>query len=222
MEIGGIPNSLSIYISFDKNETQSSILPKQRIVPFEQNQNQQQSEKNISPKNQNVDFSIKKELTPEEKKRVEELKRIDAKVRAHEMAHLSAGGGLVRGGANFTYEVGPDGKAYAVAGEVKIDMSADPDDPEKTIQKMQQVRRAALAPADPSPQDRSVAQQASNIEAQMRAKILQERSKTKDIISIYKKNDFHSSAGRKFENQDNLSLINNSLVSLKRKVNFSI
>ncbi len=120
----------------------------------------------------------KKELSPEEQKRVQELKQIDSKVRAHEMAHLAAGGGLVRGGASFTYEIGPDGKQYAVAGEVKIDMSVDSNDPEGAIQKMQQVRRAALAPADPSPQDRSVAQQASYIESQMRAKLLEEKSKT--------------------------------------------
>lgn len=128
-----------------------------------------------------------KELSPEEQKRVQELKQIDAKVRAHEMAHLAAGGGLVRGGASFTYEIGPDGKQYAVAGEVKIDMSANPDDPEGAIQKMQQVRRAALAPADPSPQDRSVAQQASNIESQMRAKLLEEKSKAMGkFTNIYK------------------------------------
>lgn len=106
----------------------------------------------------------KKELSDEDKKLVEQLKIIDQKVRAHEQAHLAAGGNLVRGGASFQYQAGPDGKQYAVGGEVKIDASPVPDDPEKTMQKMQQVRRAALAPGDPSPQDRKVAAEASQIE----------------------------------------------------------
>lgn len=100
-----------------------------------------------------------------ERKRIDELKRIDAKVRAHESAHLAAGGHLVKGGANFKYTTGPDGKQYAISGEVQIDISEVPDDPEATIRKMQQVRRAALAPSDPSPQDLAVAQTASAKEA---------------------------------------------------------
>lgn len=214
----GISNSSSVFVSFERNDIHSSILLNQRIIPLEDKQSILPNDRSGSLKNQKVYFADKKELSPEEQKRVEELKRIDSKVRAHEMAHLSAGGGLVRGGANFTYEIGPDGKAYAVAGEVKIDMSADPNDPEKTIQKMQQVRRAALAPADPSPQDRSVAQQASNIEAQMRAKILQEKLKLKNIFSVYRKNDFYSISNNGFENQENIPLVNDSFVSLKRRV----
>ncbi|MFN3305759.1 MAG: putative metalloprotease CJM1_0395 family protein [Candidatus Kapaibacteriota bacterium] len=146
-----------------------------------------------SPKENSTGTSPKfsgKELSPEEQRRLQELKQIDSKVRAHEMAHLAAGGGLVRGGASFKYEIGPDGKQYAVAGEVKIDMSFNPDDPESAIQKMQQVRRAALAPADPSPQDRSVAQQASNIESQMRAKLLEEKSKTMSKFHKAYKNSY--------------------------------
>ena len=41
------------------------------------------------------------ELTEEEKKQVENLKKIDQKVKAHERAHMSAGSGLIIGGANF-------------------------------------------------------------------------------------------------------------------------
>lgn len=180
-------------------------------------------------KNENKNSKIgTKELTPEEQKRVEELKRIDAKVRAHEMAHLAAGGGLVRGGASYTYEIGPDGKQYAVGGEVKIDMSVNPDDPEGAIQKMQQVRRAALAPADPSPQDRSVAQQASNIEAQMRAKLMEEKAKTQNKLSkVYKSyQDFgnnNSSSIIPDENAKKADFIPTpSVQSLKKKIDFIV
>jgi len=84
------------------------------------------------------------------------LRRRDGEVRAHESAHMAAGGSLVRGGASFTYEVGPDGRTYAVGGEVSIDTSSVPGDPAATMRKMQQVRAAALAPASPSGQDRAV------------------------------------------------------------------
>lgn len=166
----------------------------------------------------------KKELSPEEQKRVEELKRIDAKVRAHEMAHLAAGGGLVRGGANYTYEIGPDGKQYAVGGEIKIDMSVNPDDPEGAVQKMQQVRRAALAPADPSPQDRSVAQQASNIEAQMRAKLAEEKTKPQNkLTKVYKSYLENQEPNYSKEiSKRNEMIATPSIQSLKRKVNITI
>ena len=117
-----------------------------------------------------------RELTPEEKQRVAELKAIDQAVRNHEQAHLSAAGGLARGGANFDYVTGPDGKRYAVGGEVQIDTSGVPDDPEATISKAQNIRRAALAPAKPSSQDQRVAARATQLEFEARAQLAQERS----------------------------------------------
>ena len=110
------------------------------------------------------------DLSPEEKREVQALKRRDQEVRAHELAHMAAGSGVVIGGANYEYQRGPDGKMYAVGGEVKIDTSRE-NDPAQTIRKMQQVKRAALAPAQPSGQDRSVAAQASQIEAEARIEL---------------------------------------------------
>lgn len=99
-------------------------------------------------------------LSEEDAAQVQKLKQTDRKVRTHEQAHMAAGAGLVRGGARFTYENGPDGVRYAVGGEVSIDTSTGKT-PQETIARMQRVRAAALAPADPSPQDRSVAAAAS-------------------------------------------------------------
>jgi len=95
-------------------------------------------------------------LTQEEKLVLTKLQQVDTQVRAHEMAHLAAAGHYARSGANFQYQRGPDGKSYAVGGEVQIDTSRE-STPEATIRKMRVVRAAALAPADPSPQDRKVA-----------------------------------------------------------------
>ena len=105
-------------------------------------------------------------LTDAEKKIVEELKQADAEIKRHEMAHVAAGAGITTSGANYTYKTGPDGQRYAVAGDVKINMSAVPGDPQATIDKMAKVKRAALAPASPSAQDRRVASKASALAAQ--------------------------------------------------------
>ena len=115
------------------------------------------------------------ELTSEEQQQVSELKQRDREVRAHEAAHMAAGGGYVRGGVSFTYQAGPDGKRYAVGGEVSIDTSAEKD-PNATIRKMQTVRSAALAPANPSGQDRAVAAAATAQEAQARQQMNAEKS----------------------------------------------
>jgi len=110
------------------------------------------------------------ELSPEQKQEVEKLKKRDQEVKTHENAHMSAGAGIVQGGATYQYQRGSDGRMYAVGGEVKIDTSRERN-PEDTIRKMQQVKKAALSPSQPSAQDRSVAAQASQIEAEARTEI---------------------------------------------------
>lgn len=120
------------------------------------------------------------ELSPEAQREVEALKKADAEVRAHEAAHLAAAGGLARGGASYTYKVGPDGKRYAVAGEVRLDTSPVPGDPEATLAKAQRLRAAALAPGNPSPQDRAVAAAASAMAARASAEA---RGKGMDLLA---------------------------------------
>lgn len=78
------------------------------------------------------------------------------------------------GAPTFQYVVGPNGRRYAVGGEVRIDTSPVEGDPEATLLKAQQIRRAALAPANPSTQDRSVAAKASSLESQARQELLRE------------------------------------------------
>ncbi len=113
-------------------------------------------------------------LDPEEQREVNELKQRDAEVKAHEQAHIAAGGPYIRGGANYKYKRGPDNRNYAVGGEVSIDVSPERT-PEATIRKMQIVRRAALAPRDPSGQDRAVAAQAAQIEAKARQELQKQK-----------------------------------------------
>lgn len=116
------------------------------------------------------------QLDERERSEVQDLKRRDQEVRSHEQAHRSAGGQHVRGATSFTYERGPDGINYAVGGEVQIDTSEIRGDPEATIRKMEQIRRAALAPNDPSPADRRVAAEASQKEAKARAELAKQQA----------------------------------------------
>lgn len=108
--------------------------------------------------------------TNEDQQVIDKLRQTDRAVRAHEQAHIAAGGGLVRGSASFSYKTGPDGKQYAVGGEVSIDASPGRT-PVESIEKARTIRAAALAPADPSPQDRAVAAQAARIEAEAQQQI---------------------------------------------------
>ncbi len=116
-------------------------------------------------------------LTQAEMQLLDELQQVDSKVRSHEMAHIAAGGRFITSGANFTYKRGPDGKNYAVAGEVSIDTSPIPGDPQATIQKMRQIKSSALAPANPSSQDLKVASKASSLASKAMSELMIQTAK---------------------------------------------
>lgn len=132
------------------------------------------------------------ELTREEQQQVKELQKRDQEVRTHEMAHIAAGGQYVRGGAHYEYQTGPDGKRYAVGGEVSIDTSSVSDDPQATVQKMQVIRKAALAPANPSAKDRAVAAAASQKLNKAKQEQVQERKETLENESAKQTGDHHT------------------------------
>jgi hypothetical protein len=115
------------------------------------------------------------ELNAEEKRDLENLKARDREVRAHEAAHKAAAGNLARGGAQFEFDTGPDGRRYAVGGEVSIDTSKVSGDPQATISKAETIRRAANAPAQPSSQDRAVAAQATRMEAEAQQELTEQK-----------------------------------------------
>ena len=110
------------------------------------------------------------ELSESERQQVGALQARDREVRAHEMAHVAAGAGLVTRGASYTYQTGPDGQRYAIGGEVGIDTSPART-PEESLAKAERVRAAALAPAEPSAQDRQVAAQAARMASEARMEI---------------------------------------------------
>ncbi len=125
------------------------------------------------------------ELSEEERAHVDELKARDREVRAHEQAHAIVGGQYA-GAPSYTYQTGPDNQRYAVGGEVAIDVAPVEGDPEATIDKMSIVIAAALAPAEPSPQDRKVAALAQSQLTQAMAELLSQRAEERKEASYDK------------------------------------
>ncbi len=119
-------------------------------------------------------------LTEEEEAEVEQLKERDREVRAHEQAHVAAGGRYVRGGIQYNYQTGPDGRQYAVGGEVSIDTSEVSGDPGASLRKAQAIRRAAMAPSEPSSHDHQAAAAAARMEAKARREQAKTRSEDFD------------------------------------------
>ena len=117
-----------------------------------------------------------------EAQEIRQLQRRDSEVRAHEAAHAAVGGPYA-GSPSFSYTKGTDGKTYATGGEVSIDVSAVPDDPEATLQKANQIKAAALAPAEPSSQDMKVAQKAQMLATQARQELADRNAVETDSAS---------------------------------------
>ena len=111
---------------------------------------------------------------------VRELATRDREVRAHEQAHAAAGGPHASH-PHYQYTQGPNGVRYATAGHVNIDVSEVPGDPQATLAKMQTVVAAALAPAQPSPQDRAVAAKASAAASKARSEIAQQDQEVQNL-----------------------------------------
>jgi hypothetical protein len=108
-----------------------------------------------------------KTLSTQDIRQVQQLKRRDREVRSHELAHKAIAGQYARGAPSYDYRIGPDGRRYAVGGEVSIDISKA-NDPRETLRKAEVIRRAAMAPANPSMQDRQIAMQASAMATEAR------------------------------------------------------
>ncbi len=114
------------------------------------------------------------------------------------MAHLAAAGPYAIGGPSYEYQKGPDGQRYAVGGHVNIDTSPVPGDPEATLRKAETIRRAALAPGDPSPQDRSVAAAAASMALKAQIELQQKvmAGEPDRRLSAYQDPGMHDEAGR--------------------------
>ncbi|WP_189608986.1 putative metalloprotease CJM1_0395 family protein, partial [Saccharospirillum salsuginis] len=125
-----------------------------------------------APQQAAEESAIDQRRLEDELQTIRELAQRDREVRTHEQAHQAVGGQYA-GAMSLTYTTGPDGKRYAVAGEVGIDISPVPGNPEATMDKAERIRRAALAPAEPSAQDRAVAAQATQLQIDAQTELRQ-------------------------------------------------
>ncbi|MDO7084137.1 putative metalloprotease CJM1_0395 family protein [Pseudocolwellia sp. AS88] len=155
-------NFTELQKSAEKNANQIAERSGRGEQEHNQENNQESANQSSEEKPENSQESVE---AVQNEKEIQQLKARDQEVRAHELAHASVGGSAT-GSPSYEFEIGPDGNKYAVAGEVSVDLSPVPDDPQATIAKMEQVYAAALAPADPSAQDLKVAAQAADLIAQ--------------------------------------------------------
>jgi hypothetical protein len=144
------------------------------------------------------------ELSSEETKQVAELRARDREVRQHEQAHKAAAGQLAQGGPSYTYETGPDGRRYAVGGEVQISLR-EGRTPEETMRLARQAQAAANAPAEPSSQDRRVAAEAAAMAAEAQAEVQKARKETdgdEGTSPLEKVQEAYAESGRGDETDD--------------------
>lgn len=146
---------------------QTDVAPARR--PTDSTRSSRDSDLQSRQQNGRAGPSSRVELSPQARQQIARLQATDAAVRAHEAAHMAVGGGLTSG-ATYSWTTGPDGKRYAVGGEVSIDTSRS-DSPAENIERAARIRRAALAPASPSPQDLAVAASATRMEQQARQEL---------------------------------------------------
>ncbi|GGW68739.1 putative metalloprotease CJM1_0395 family protein [Alishewanella tabrizica] len=185
-----------------ETETSQAIRGREDDSPSDQQSSQQQaSEQQTSEQQSAGTESASPQTSAEqqaeidqqadaEQQQIRELQARDQEVRTHEQAHATVGGRYA-GAPTYEYQQGPDGRRYAVGGEVQIDLAAIPGDPQATIQKMQQVKAAALAPAEPSSADRSIAAEATNRLLQAQAELIATKTaqlsrptSAKDVASV--------------------------------------
>lgn len=152
----------------DGEESESARAARRAALTGSSEESDEAAAKAAEPRGSNGEEP--RELSPEEAEILREMKSRDREVRAHEQAHLSAAGALANGGMNLEYERGPDGKRYAISGRVSLSLRRGRT-PEETMRLARQAQQAALAPADPSPQDRRVAAKAAEMQREARQEL---------------------------------------------------
>lgn len=143
---------------------------------------EKKAEKKESKNANTIGLKTSGELTTGQQQEVEELKQRDAEVRAHEQAHIAAAAGLSTSAPTYTYQTGPDGKKYAVGGEVNVSFT-ESGNPETDLRNAEAMKNSALAPADPSSQDRSVAGEAEKLIQKAQQEIAQQQKQQKEEVT---------------------------------------
>ncbi len=204
MEIGNYTSTFGYNVDyFSRANAQQQAVTNQQGVQQDTRGVEKNDSATESKNNQNQENEDNTQLTQDERVELSKLKAVDTKVRAHEAAHQS--GPAASGGASFTYEKGPDGVMYAVGGEVPVRIETG-STPQETVSNLQGVIATALAPADPSPQDLSIASKARvmMMKAQQEfAKEIQDKISNSDEYSQNAKNQYEQNSSSQSNNKTN-------------------
>jgi len=151
---------------------------------FEARKAQKEKEQELEKSKAKEKASNPHELSQEQKEQVKELASRDAEVKAHEAAHQAAAGGLA-GAASYTYQQGPDGKMYAIGGEVPISAPSS-SSPQAALENARKVIAAATAPGEPSSQDMAVASSATMMQVKAQQQLAQKSQEETKGLETYK------------------------------------
>jgi hypothetical protein len=153
------PIEQSVGVSLSNDSSSNGSTNYDRLIQRAEQQSEQQ-------------HAVEQRQTEIDQQILQKLSTLDREVRNHERAHAAVGGQYA-GAPRYSYEKGPDGVNYAVSGEVPISTGSVSGDPQMTIEKAEIIRRAALAPEEPSAQDRKVAAVAVQMAAEAHTELLQ-------------------------------------------------
>jgi hypothetical protein len=128
-----------------------------------------------SPASTDLNSAAYRILKASDSRKIDDLKRQERDIHAHEEAHYRSSGGKAFT-PQYVYEVGPDGNKYAVKGTTKIILEEGKTS-EETIKNARTARTAAMAPANPSDQDRKVILETVRMEQKARKKILESKKR---------------------------------------------
>lgn len=164
------------------NEKEMLVVEEDKLRKVEKSDDNPLEEKKDILKSNSSD-----KLSQDEQRLVKDLASRDSEVRAHEAAHQASGGGMT-GAATFTYQQGPDGKMYAIGGEVSISMKSG-SSPQETIANARQIATAAMAAGDPGPQDFAVASSARVMEMKAKQQLAKQEQESVMGKEIYQNED---------------------------------
>ncbi|HOP62134.1 MAG TPA: putative metalloprotease CJM1_0395 family protein [Spirochaetota bacterium] len=111
-----------------------------------------------------------------EQRVTEQLKARDREVRQHEAAHSRSPELIKVGATRFDYTIGPDGKAYATGGKVTLS-TGSARTPEEALSKAEALKKAAMAPGEPSSKDFQAMNAAVAMEHEARNRIYSDSKK---------------------------------------------
>ena len=141
---------------YDSYQNVSSIYQQLALKKSElSNLDKKELEKSAFEKNDTVQLGEKNYDENDYQRVLNKFKNKDNEIRTHEQTHASLG--TTTAPINYNFQVGPDGKLYAMGGSVRFDTSI-PSNPENAIVKLEELRDASSSVSPLSGADASIAQ----------------------------------------------------------------